>query len=84
MGSSYLELLPSNGGVEICSHSFDCNNFYASCERVFQPELRTKPIIILSNNDGCAIARSREAKDLVIKMGVSYYQIEDLNNEVKN
>ena len=56
----------------------DCNNFYASCERVFRPELRTKPIIILSNNDGCAIARSQEAKDLGIKMGVPYYQVEDL------
>ena len=59
----------------------DCNNFYASCERVFRPELRTKPIIILSNNDGCAIARSQEAKDLGIKMGVPFYQVEDLVKE---
>ena len=55
----------------------DFNNFYASCERVFRPELRTKAIIILSNNDGCAIALSQEAKDLGIKMGVPYYQVED-------
>ena len=40
----------------------DCNNFYVSCERVFQPELRDKPVVVLSNNDGCVIARSNEAK----------------------
>ena len=43
----------------------DCNNFYASCERVFNPSLRDKPIAVLSNNDGCVIARSDEAKALV-------------------
>ena len=48
----------------------DCNNFYASCERVFQPHLEGKPILILSNNDGCVIARSNESKALGIKMGV--------------
>ncbi len=42
----------------------DCNNFYASCERVFQPKLRNKPIVVLSNNDGCVIARSNEAKSI--------------------
>ena len=47
----------------------DCNNFYASCERVFQPKLENKPIVVLSNNDGCVIARSNEAKALGIKMG---------------
>lgn len=47
----------------------DCNNFYVSCERCFQPELRNKPVVVLSNNDGCAIARSNEAKALGIKMG---------------
>ncbi|GAA0020205.1 Y-family DNA polymerase [Bradyrhizobium diazoefficiens] len=47
----------------------DCNNFYASCERVFQPSLRGKPVIVLSNNDGCVIARSNEAKALGIGMG---------------
>jgi len=46
----------------------DCNNFYASCERVFQPWLNTKPIVVLSNNDGCVVARSQEAKALGIKM----------------
>ena len=47
----------------------DGNNFYASCERVFQPELRHRPLIVLSNNDGCAIARSEEAKALGVAMG---------------
>ena len=46
----------------------DCNNFYASCERVFQPKLEGKPIVVLSNNDGCVIARSNEAKALGIKI----------------
>ena len=47
----------------------DCNNFYASCERVFRPDLENKPIVVLSNNDGCVIARSNESKSLGIKMG---------------
>ena len=47
----------------------DCNNFYASCERLFQPQLRGLPIVVLSNNDGCVIARSNEAKALGIAMG---------------
>lgn len=56
----------------------DCNNFYASCERVFNPSLNGKPVVVLSNNDGCVIARSNEAKALGIKMGVPAYQIKDL------
>ncbi len=56
----------------------DCNNFYVSCERVFQPWLNERPVIVLSNNDGCAIARSNEAKRLGIKMGAPYHQIKDL------
>src|ERR1700678_2669001 len=51
----------------------DCNNFYASCERVFQPALRGKPIVVLSNNDGCVIARSNEAKALGIPMGAPWH-----------
>lgn len=47
----------------------DCNNFYASCERVFEPKLEHKPVVVLSNNDGCVIARSQEAKDIGFKMG---------------
>lgn len=53
----------------------DCNNFYASCERLFRPDLSHQPIIVLSNNDGCVIARSNEAKALNIKMGQPYFQI---------
>jgi DNA polymerase V len=51
----------------------DCNNFYASCERVFQPALRGKPVVVLSNNDGCVIARSNEAKALGIPMGEAWH-----------
>jgi len=51
----------------------DCNNFYASCERVFQPELRGKPVVVLSNNDGCIIARFNEAKALGIEMGAPWH-----------
>lgn len=56
----------------------DCNSFYASCERVFRPELNGRPVIVLSNNDGCAIARTNEAKALGIKMGAPYFEIKDL------
>ncbi len=56
----------------------DCNNFYASCERVFNPALRNRPVVVLSNNDGCVIARSQEAKQLGIRMGVPAFQIEKL------
>ena len=56
----------------------DCNNFYASCERVFNPAVRNKPVLVLSNNDGNAIARSKEAKDLGIRMGERIYDIKDL------
>ncbi|ABG58763.1 Y-family DNA polymerase [Cytophaga hutchinsonii] len=55
----------------------DCNNFYASCERVFNPSLNGKPIVVLSNNDGCVIARSNEAKALGIDMGGAYFMIEE-------
>ena len=56
----------------------DCNNFYVSCEKVFNPSLEGKPIIVLSNNDGCVVARSNEAKALGIKMGVPAFQINDI------
>ncbi|WP_281867981.1 Y-family DNA polymerase [Flavobacterium sp. GSB-24] len=59
----------------------DCNNFYASCERVFRPKLRNKPIVVLSNNDGCVVARSQESKALGVKMGVPIFQINDLVKE---
>lgn len=56
----------------------DCNNFYASCERIFNPLLENKPVIVLSNNDGCCVARSNEAKKLGIKMGEPFFKIKDL------
>ena len=56
----------------------DCNNFYASCERVFNPSLEGVPIVVLSNNDGCAVARSNEAKALGIKMGEPFFKIKAL------
>ena|GEM_PF-5390905 len=56
----------------------DCNNFYASCERIFRPELKEKPIIVLSNQDGAVISRSNASKVLGIKMGVPYYQIKEI------
>jgi DNA polymerase V len=59
----------------------DCNNFYASCERVFQPKFNGKPVVILSNNDGCVISRSNEAKALGITMGAPAFQIKELIQE---
>ncbi len=56
----------------------DCNNFYASCEKLFRPDLQQAPVIVLSNNDGCVVARSKEAKALGIKMGVPVHQIQDV------
>jgi DNA polymerase V len=51
----------------------DCNNFYASCERIFEPHLVDRAIVVLSNNDGCVVARSKEAKALGIGMGVPFF-----------
>jgi DNA polymerase V len=59
----------------------DCNNFYCSCERVFRPDLKKTPIVVLSNNDGCVVSRSAEAKELGIKMGQPWFQLKDLANE---
>ena len=56
----------------------DCNNFFCSCERVFHPELRNAPVVVLSNNDGCVIARSEESKRLGLKMGDPLFQVRDL------
>ena len=53
----------------------DCDNFYASCERVFRPDLKQVPIVVLSNNDGCVIARSKEAKAMGIKMGIPWFKV---------
>ncbi|HEY6019131.1 MAG TPA: Y-family DNA polymerase [Candidatus Paceibacterota bacterium] len=56
----------------------DCNNFYVSCERVFNPKLEGRPVVVLSNNDGCAVARSNEVKALGIKMGEPWFKMEQL------
>ena len=53
----------------------DCNSFYVSCERLFNPRLRGKAVVVLSNNDGCVVARSREAKAVPVPMGVPLFQI---------
>lgn len=60
----------------------DCNNFYVSCERAFQPDLQNKAGVVLSNNDGCVIARSQEAKDLGVRMGAPYFQLRDTHKDV--
>lgn len=59
----------------------DCNNFFVSCERVFHPELRGRAVVVLSNNDGCVVARSNEAKQLGIKMGTPFFKIRHLATE---
>ena len=56
----------------------DCNNFFVSCERIFRPDLRYKPVLVLSNNDGCVVARSNEAKALKIGMGIPVFKIKDI------
>ena len=63
----------------------DCNNFYVSCERLFNPKLINKPVVVLSNNDGCIISRSNEAKDIGIKMGAPLFKIRHIlkSNKVK-
>ena len=56
----------------------DVNNFYVSCERVFRPSLEDTPLVVLSNNDGCAVARSNEVKALGVKMGTPWFKMKDL------
>ena len=56
----------------------DCDSFYCSCEKVFKPELKSRPIVVLSNNDGCIISRNVEAKSLGIEMAGPYYQAREL------
>jgi DNA polymerase V len=64
--------------VTQCFALVDCNNFYASCERIFNPSIQDKPVIVLSNNDGCVIARSEEAKAIGIKMGQPVFEYQGL------
>jgi len=56
----------------------DCNNFFVSCERLFRPDLINRPVLVLSNNDGCVVARSQEVRELGVPMGVPYFQIKDV------
>ena len=56
----------------------DCNNFYVSCERIFNPSLEGKPVVVLSNNDGCVISRSSEAKTIGIKMGSPLFKLKEI------
>ena len=59
----------------------DCNNFYVSCERVFRPDLARVPMVVLSNNDGCVVSRSNEAKAIGIKMGEPWFKIRHLEEQ---
>ncbi len=82
----YTKLLHKNhNSINQSIALIDCNNFYASCERIFNPKLIGKPIVVLSNNDGCIIARSKEAKKLGIKMGEPYFKAKNVieKNNVK-
>jgi DNA polymerase V len=56
----------------------DANNFYVSCHRVFNPALKGRPVVVLSNNDGCCVARSNEVKALGVKMGTPWFQLDAL------
>ena len=83
---SYIKQLQNNhSSLENSIALIDCNNFYASCERIFNPKLIGKPIVVLSNNDGCIITRSAEAKILGIKMGEPYFKAKKIieKNNVK-
>lgn len=71
---------PGNGTGKVFA-LLDGNNFYASCERIFAPRLRNRPLVVLSNNDGCAIARSEEAKALGIRMVAPWFKIRHLEHE---
>ncbi len=68
----YIIKVPGMYGI------IDCDNCYVSCERVFRPDLKDKAVVVLSNNDGCVVARSNEAKKIGIKAGIPYYQLEQL------
>lgn len=76
MGNDHLDLI-SNQKIAI----IDVNNFYVSCERLFQPNYKKIPTVVLSNNDGCIIARSQESKDLGIKMGQPLFQLDNIVKE---
>ena len=70
--------MPSTSSTQTLWALVDCNNFFASCERLFRPDLVGKPVVVLSNNDGCIVARSNEAKALGIGMGEPEFKVRDL------
>ena len=77
-----MQQLPTNHpSLEQSIALVDCNSFYASCERIFNPKLLGKPVVVLSNNDGCIITRSNEAKQLGIKMGEPYFKAKKIIEE---
>ena len=61
----------------------DCNNFFVSCERLFRPDLKKRPVLVLSSNDGCVVARSQETKDMGIPMGIPYFEVKELCKKEK-
>ena len=62
----------------------DCNSFYVSCERLFNPKINNKPVVVLSNNDGCVISRSTEAKKIGIKLGEPYFKAKKISERFEN
>ena len=76
--SNFTHRTNSPLGVRGMKAIVDCNNFYCACERLFQPSLVNQPVVVLSNNDGCIISRSDEAKKLGVGMAAPYYQNRDI------
>lgn len=77
----YATTMPNPSDYQIAENVFaliDCNSFYASCEKLFRPDLRHRPVVVLSNNDGCVVARSKEAKEIGIPMAVPFFKIQKL------
>jgi nucleotidyltransferase/DNA polymerase involved in DNA repair len=83
LSSWALAILDDGAAMGVASRAphfalVDVNNFYVSCERVFQPRLERVPLVVLSNNDGCAVARSSEVKALGVKMATPWFLLKDL------
>ena len=79
MGRGHRVGHPAYGELAVCAIALvDCNNFYVSCERLFQPKLEGRPVVVLSNNDGCVVSRSAEAKQIGVGMGAPWFQLKAL------
>lgn len=72
------EKCPSEQGGQVVFALVDVNNFYASCEQLWEPKLRNRPVVVLSNNDGCVVARSKEAKAISVPMGAPWFKLREL------